>query len=72
MPANPYLQGLSALSVKVKGIFLKPFSDLKVQSDFVDLAATAAVENLQDQESQNLKPNEVLMNQSFRYPEVLS
>ena len=26
----------------------------------------------QDQESQNLKPNEVLMNQSFRYPEVLS
>ena len=24
MPANPYLQGLSALSVKVKAIFLKP------------------------------------------------
>ena len=37
-----------------------------------DLAATEAVKNLQDQESQNLKPNEVLMNQSFRYPEVLS
>jgi len=65
MPANPYLQGLSALSVKVKAIFLKPKINHEEMGECVPLIGRRGLGHPQTSQEEIKKSSKYLLGGFF-------